>query len=84
MKVNIEITRSQVELVYSAYKIVQLHLKRYKHQLKNIWTLSPHLFKVGVNLKHGWAPSVISLSPGVIIRDCVDLGLDSIHLKSKQ
>ena len=38
MEVNIEITRSQVELVYSAYKIVQLDLKRYKHQLKNIWT----------------------------------------------
>ena len=36
MKVNIEITRSQVELVYSAYKIVQMDLKRYKHQLKNI------------------------------------------------
>ena len=40
---------------------------------------NPHLFKVGVNLKHGWAPAVTSLSLGVI-RVCVNLGLDAIHL----
>ena len=44
--------------------------------------INPHLFKVGVNLKHGWAAAITSLSLGVI-RLCVNLGLDAIHLNQR-